>query len=474
MSKPAVVLITCDELRRDTLGCYGNQAIKTPNIDSLTQIGTRMDKFYTVSPWCLPARCSILTGKYPHRSGAYSNFRPCPLDTGIDNVFKGMKRGGYATSLFGKCHFAPVPYDQARSDATLPYDTFRDYYLSLGIDTLALQDDKNVSIWFYDDYSKELDKAGYLEECRRVNWLKKEHGTVYEFPAPAEWHPDAWVGRKAAEYLRMDKGDKPQFTWISFSGPHYPYDSPKEYLSRVDESKLFPMVMQEGELDDPGRIHSKSYHGGGNIDGTNTAPNRGCKYFSDDYWRRLRISYNANVALIDDMVGEILAAVKEHYGDNCLVIFTADHGEMLGNHGIWGKHNCGYEEVWGIPMLVKFPGQTQGAVSSAIANLNDIFPTCMTAAGLELPETDGKPLQVQLENGGMEYTFAEGEGYIAVTDGTRKYIHVEKPGEHYRELLDQTTDPHEFTNQLGKPEYDKTASLLREKVIDHFIQTVLP
>ncbi|MEA5014310.1 MAG: sulfatase-like hydrolase/transferase [Candidatus Limiplasma sp.] len=474
MKQPAVILITCDELRRDTLGCYGNQAIETPHIDQLAQTGIRMDNFYTVSPWCLPARCSILTGQYPQRSGAYSNFRPCPLDTGIDNVFKGMKRGGYATSLFGKCHFAPVPYDQARPDATLPYDSFRDYYLSLGIDTLALQDDKNVSMWFYDDYSKELDEAGYLEECRRVNWLKKEHATVYEFPAPAQWHPDAWVGRKAAEHIRSAPKDQPLFTWISFSGPHYPYDSPKEYLGRVDESKLFPRVMKPGELDDPGRIHHKSFHGGGNIDGTNNAPHKGCKYYSEEYWRRLRISYNANVALIDDMVGDILEAAHQQYGDNCLVIFTADHGEMLGNHGLWGKHNCGYEEVWKIPMLLRFPHQREQSVSASIANLNDIFPTVMQAAGLEAPNVDGKPLQTQLENGGMDYTFAEGEGYLAVTDGSMKYIHVEKPGEHYRELLDRRADPQEFDNQLGKAEYAPEASRLQEQLINHLMQTVLP
>lgn len=474
MNRPTIILITCDELRRDTLSCYGNKAIQTPHIDSLAAQGTQFQNFYTVSPWCLPARCSILTGKYPHRTGAYSNFRPCPLDTGIDNIFKGMKSGGYKTSLFGKCHFAPVPYDEARPDKTLPYDNFREYYLRLGIDHLALQDDKNVSIWFSDDYSKELAAAGYLEKCRNTNWDKENHAAVYEFPAPAEWHPDAWVGRKAAEYIRADQSDNPSFTWISFSGPHYPYDAPQEYIGRVDESKLHPMLLQDGELDAPTRIHHKSFHGGGNIDGCNNAPHKGCKYYTEDYWRRLRIRYNANVALIDDMVGQILAGAKERYGDNCLILFTADHGEMLGNHGIWGKHNCGYDEVWRIPMLAKFPGQQEGQATPVIANLNDVYPTCMKAAGLTPPNVDGIPLQEQMENGGMKYTFAEGEGYIAVTDGALKYIRVEKPGECYRELLDTLNDPHEFKNHIEKEEYVQEVIRLNEKIIDHFIATVLP
>ncbi len=78
----AIILITCDELKKDTLSCYGNRSITTGNIDRLKEMGTDFERAYTVSPWCLPARCSILTGLYPHNSGAYSNFRPCPLDKG--------------------------------------------------------------------------------------------------------------------------------------------------------------------------------------------------------------------------------------------------------------------------------------------------------------------------------------------------------------------------------------------------------
>ena len=162
MGRPAIVLITCDELNKDVLGYYGGQAIATPNIDRLAQNGTNYQSFYTVSPWCLPARCAFLTGLYPHNSGAYSNFRKCALDQGIPNLFYAMQDGGYHTSVFGKCHFAPVPYSETRPDKTLPYDTFKAYYESLGIDHLELEDDKQVSVWFYDNYSKELDKAGYL------------------------------------------------------------------------------------------------------------------------------------------------------------------------------------------------------------------------------------------------------------------------------------------------------------------------
>jgi arylsulfatase len=151
-ARPSILLITADELRKDALGCYGNKMITTPSLDALAGRSIVAERAYCVSPWCLPSRCAILTGLYPHHSGAYSNFRKCDLNKGIPNLFNVLKQHDYSTSLVGKCHFAPVPYGSVRSDVTLPYDQFRDYYLSLGIDHLDLQDDKQVSVWFYNDY----------------------------------------------------------------------------------------------------------------------------------------------------------------------------------------------------------------------------------------------------------------------------------------------------------------------------------
>jgi arylsulfatase A-like enzyme len=201
LGKPAIILITCDELRRDTLSFYGNRAISTPHLDKLAGSSYVYDECFTTSPWCLPARCSILTGLYPHNSGAYSNFRKCPLDGNVKNLFKELRSGAYQTALFGKCHFAPVPYNKTRSGISLPYDEFRDYYLSLGLDHLDLQDDKQVSVWFLDDYSKELDKAGYLANYRDNIWDKKLQ-KLFPFPGPVEWHPDAWMAASAFAFKR--------------------------------------------------------------------------------------------------------------------------------------------------------------------------------------------------------------------------------------------------------------------------------
>jgi len=182
--RPAIVLITCDELRADALSAYGGQAVGTPHLDALAAGGVRFRCAYTASPWCLPSRSSLITGRYPHNHGAYSNFRDRRLDRARPNLYNTLRAGGYRVAHAGKCHYAPVPYGATAPDRTLPYGAFRDYYRSLGIDDLDLQDDKQVSVWFYDDYARELDGAGHLAAYRAAVW-ERGNAKVFDFPAPA-------------------------------------------------------------------------------------------------------------------------------------------------------------------------------------------------------------------------------------------------------------------------------------------------
>ncbi|MBB6730862.1 sulfatase-like hydrolase/transferase [Cohnella zeiphila] len=476
MTRPHILLITTDELRKDALGCYGNEAVATPNLDRLAAQGILFDRAYSASPWCLPSRCALLTGQLPHNTGAYSNFRKCELSAGIPNLFTELKKTGYATSVHGKCHFAPVPYGETRPDVTLPYEAFRDYYVSLGIDHLDLQDDKQVSVWFYDDYAKELDAAGYLGAYRDATWDVKGNRKVFPFPGPEEWHPDSWVGRKAVEYLSDRDDGEPLFCWVSFSGPHYPFDPPQSYLSRVDMSKDKPRTLREGEFDDPRRIHHRSYHGDGRgvADGAGIAPDRACKNYSEAYWLELRRSYYANVALIDDQIGRILETARAKFGDDVLVIFTADHGEMLGNHGIWGKGDCAYEDVLNVPLLVQYPGERDGWTTDAKVQLTDIMETCLKTAGAESPpETDGIDFRENIARGGYEFVFSEGEGFASVSDGRWKYVHVAKMGQSFAELFDLESDPSEFHNVAELPEHAAVLASLRKQLTDLFMKKLL-
>ena len=473
-SKPHILLITADELRKDALSCYGNEAVRTPNLDRFAMEAIQFQKAYAASPWCLPSRCALLTGLYPHNSGAYSNFRKCELSTGVPNLFQMLKQGGYTTSVHGKCHFAPVPYNRTKPDVTLPYDEFRNYYLSLGIDHLDLQDDKQVSVWFYDDYAKELEAAGYLAAYRRDTWDRSK-AKVFPFPGPVEWHPDSWVGRKAVEFIERHPQDQPLFCWVSFSGPHYPFDPPQAYFDRVVMTKDKPRKMKAGEFDDERRIHHRSYHGDGRgiADGCGPAPNHAQKNYSEAYWHNLRKSYYANVALIDDQIGRVLDAFRRRFGNDALIIFTADHGEMLGNHGIWGKGDCGYEDVLNVPLLVQYPGERQHTTTDAKVMLTDMMATCLKAAGLPQIPTDGGDFKEVIERGGHRYVFSEGEGFVTVSDGELKYIHVSKPGRECCELFDLKNDPDEFDNVIDRSEYAQKLAELRHAINNLFIRKLL-
>jgi arylsulfatase A-like enzyme len=371
-----------------------------------------------------------------------------------------------------------VPYGETRPGVTLPYDEFHEYYVSLGIDHLDLQDDKQVSVWFYDDYSKELDAAGYLKAYRDATWDRSRQ-KVFAFPGPAEWHPDAWVGRKAVEYLERDEGQQPVFLWVSFSGPHYPFEPPTEYLDRVDLDKLGLGYYKEGELDDPHKIHYRSFHGPGNIDGASQAPDRACKNYPDAYWLRLRRHYLANVAQLDDKVGQLLEAIESRLGSNTLIVFTCDHGEMMGNHRLWGKHACAYEDVMHVPLFVRLPDQVQGQRSEALVSLVDVMPTALAVAGVDgppkdAPSTDGRDLRLSQEDGGYPVVFSEADGFIAATDGRFKYAHYTRDGEALSELYDMEADSHEFHDQARNPAYTGALARMRGAVIDHLIEHSLP
>ncbi|CAA9233969.1 MAG: Choline-sulfatase [uncultured Chloroflexi bacterium] len=488
--RPAIILITCDELRADALSCYGGRAVETPHLDRLAHEGVRFTRAYTASPWCLPSRASIITGLYPHNHRAYSNFRDCRLEPERPNLYNVLRGAGYRTAHAGKCHYAPVPYGETKADRTLPYEAFHDYYGSLGIDDLDLQDDKQVSVWFRDDYARELDEAGHLAAYRAAVW-DRSASKVFDFPAPAEWHPDAWVGRKAVERIRGHAADQPLFLWASFSGPHFPFDAPAEYHARVRDEHVGTGVYREGEFDDPRRIHHTSYHGGGGIEGAGSAPERACKNYSDDYWQRLRRTYFANVALIDDQVGEVLRAVEEQFGDNALVLFTTDHGEMLGNHRLWGKNNCAYEDVWNVPLLARYPAASPPAAAAGTEQpvpgaalhgtsvdsrvmLTDLAPTCLRAAGVEgaMP-TDGLPLEEQATRGGRAFVFAEGEQFLVVGDGHTTYVTAHRRGEALRELFDLDADPHQFENMIDRPEYAARRLRLHEAAEQLFTGALL-
>jgi len=474
-SKPDIVLIQADQLHKNALGCYGNDAIETPNIDSIAEGGLQFDNAYTTSPWCLPARASLATGLYPRNNGTFTNYAGWDgrMDPELPNVYGMLKSAGYTTSHIGKIHYAPMPFDKQDPGEMSGYDEYREYYGTLGIDNLVIQDDKNVSMWCYDDYSTALETAGYLEAYREKYW-DDGNDHVFQFPGPAEWHPDSWVGSQAVDNLKATDPETPSFTWISFSGPHWPFDPPAEYLDRVNERRMDPRTTAASEYENPNKIHYSSYHGSTpvrRIDANSVTD--ATKDYSEEYWQTLRKYYLANVALIDDMVGEILRTVESSLEGDVLVAFVSDHGEMLGNHSLWGKHNCGYEDVLNIPLAIDGPGVESDRLS-AMTMLTDITATCVAAAGAKFSNLDGVDLLDENADLGREYIVSEGGGFTAFTDGRHKYVHLQQGGRSFAELFDLESDPDELNNVIESEAYAPAVSQIRNVLLETYMESAIP
>ncbi len=457
MATPTVLLITMDELNREALSCYGAVSHETPNLDALAADGLTFDNAYTPSALCLPARCSLATGMLPHQTRSYCNGVGRSLDLDLPNIFNHFRDNGYRTSVHGKCHFVPVPYGQISKEITQEWEPIRHYYMALGMDHLDLQDDTQVSAWFYDDYAKDLEAQGIQGVFRyNCHHAKAEDGVdlpgTFPFPGPGQWHPDAWVGRKAVEYIDDYPTDQPGMVWVSFPGPHYPVNTLDEYLAKVDIDKIPDPPTREGEWDDDRKYHRQVSEdgsaGGGRADGDGYAPNQEQQRYTADYWKRFRQAYFANVVLIDEWIGKIVASAKERWGDDLVVVFTADHGDMLGAHGFWGKNNCAYDQVWKVPLVLasNAPGVDlpAGQRSEAMVQTTDVLPTLLNIADLPPVECDGEDLRDLAATGGREVVVSQQSNFLAVCDGKAKYVRCNG----FEELYDVAADPENFENLI--------------------------
>lgn len=474
MTRPSILFITTDEQHLDTV-YRRDMPYQLPGLHGLMAQSDVYENAYSASPVCLPARCSWMNGLMPHRSGCISNNFGASLPLNDANLFTHLKAQGYTSSMHGKCHFVPCPYPAVRPYLTQEYEHYIHYYKSLGMDHLDLQDDKNISLWYYDDYAKDMEKAGLLKEYRRRFMRDRQAGELPEFPAAKEMHPDSWTGRKALSYLDSCDGRQPHFMWVSFSGPHYPMDAPSEYYERIDMSKDILRRFQPGEWDDETKHNRHGFWGTGqSTEGTGNAPGGAQKNYTEAYWQLWRKKYYANIVQIDDYIQQIIQKAERIFGDNLLIVFTADHGDMMGNHSLWGKNSAVYDDVLRIPLIVRQPGQRcRRDLSETVSSL-DVFPTLLQYGGCQVPESvDGRPLKEVVHAGGRDVIISCCEGRVAIIKKGIKLVvnamgfEMGKPTSIYHELYDLRIDPHEYANRYNDPAYaehrEELEMLLRDE-----------
>ncbi len=376
-TQPNIVFVFSDQQRYDTLACYGNEWIRTPNLNALADGSFVFERAYVAQPVCTPARSTIVTGLYPHAAGPIVNKMTLPPDT---LSVAEMAPEEYHTGWFGKWHLGDDVIRQhgfdewiSAEDGHRPEYTRREYRTQMS------------------DYHRHLVENGFEPD------LEMDDGVMMFSPMararlPAEFQMASFLAGRATDFIDRNSGD-PFMLYVSTFEPHPPYHGPYDDLYDPDSLPVGPTFLKTPE---GGSLHNTvraryctQYLGQPDADidpymRSNAA--RGHDLTSEAGWRRLRAQYFANITLVDDMVGAIVDALERNgVADNTVIVFTSEHGEMAGDHGMLEKRSM-YEESARVPLLMRVPwlSPEQTMLSGAVGHI-DLVPTMLDFMGAEAP-----------------------------------------------------------------------------------------
>ena len=365
MKAPNILWICSDQQRWDTLGCCGNPFVRTPNLDRLAGQGTFFERAYCQNPVCTPSRASFLTGRYPRTTRCRQNGQDIPEDE--VPVTRILAENGYICGLSGKLHLSACQPRACRGGERRIRDGYEEFFWS---------------------HHPTDDWPGYNLYAA---WLH-QHGRSYESTPhpdsrwvqvgpPEPWHHSTWCADRAIDFVRRRRRDgKPWLFSVNMFDPHHPFDPPEAYLERyaavLDQVPL--PNYEEGELDRKPPLqrvdHAGAYGGKAGFP---------FPKMTDLDHRLIRAAYWAMCDLIDAQVGRIVDALDEtDQADNTLIIFGSDHGEMLGDHGIYLKGPYFYEPAIHVPLIAAWPDRIRAQHCSGLVELADLAPTLLDAAGL--------------------------------------------------------------------------------------------
>lgn len=445
MNTPNILWICSDQQRWDTLGCHGNTYVKTPNLDRLATGGTTFDHCYSQSPVCTPSRACFLTGRYPRTTRTRQNGQEIPEDEVL--VTKMLADAGYACGLSGKLHLSACNPSWCKEGERRIDDGYEAFHWS----------HHSGGGWDTNEYHLWLKEKGHAferqphPECQYIN-----------LGPPEELHQTTWCVEKAIDFMKAKQG-KPWLFSVNMFDPHATFDAPREYLERyMDILNDIPLPNYvEGELENKSRYqqidHTGPYGGGGG------AAHYDAK--TDKDHRMIRASYWAMCDLIDSQVGRMLDALEQSgQRENTIVIYTSDHGEMLGDHGIYMKGPYFYEPAVRVPLIISWPGHVRAQRSGALVELTDIAQTLLDALGMvHHPGMQGRSLWPLLTGESDASThrddvYCEYYNAMAWHKGVlphltmvrdERYKIVVDHGSSSGELYDLKEDPNETHNRWG-------------------------
>ena len=454
-SEPHILLIMPDQLRADYLGVSGHPAIRTPHIDRLAEEGVRFTHAFTTSPLCCPMRHSLARGLYPHNSHCWMG--PDVMQAGEDTYMKRMQEAGCRTGMIGKVHFRwedggvdLKPYDGVLR--SLGYDDVFNTggsWSNTGTDTIFVDYLKQQGL--------EKTRSDYYRRLEAMPDAQRRY-LAEASPLPKEHVLDSFIGRTAVEYIDSYDDARPSCLFVGFQGPHEPWDPPEPYASRYDPDDM-PDPIEELPFGEWLPEHSRKYH-------------RYAQYFQPDdphKIKEVRANYCGKISLIDDWVGEILAAYeRKGWLGNTVVILLSDHGDALGDHNRISK-SMFFESMVRVPLIVRFPaGQHAGQVVDALVETIDLYPTLLDLGGCERPRyNDGLSL-LPLIRGEVPAPRDDVLGEVHAQSMIRtqdwKLVLDNHSGESLQ-LFDLRVDPDEQKNLIGHPDYRDEEIQMRDRLL---------
>ncbi|HAU39076.1 MAG TPA: hypothetical protein DCX07_15355 [Phycisphaerales bacterium] len=370
---PNLLFLYTDEQRADTLGAYGNGVIQTPNLDRLASQSTLFERTYVTQPVCTPSRSSLLTGLYPHQNGCTANNVPLPAE--VPCLPEMLPPGRYAAAHHGKWHLGDEIWAQHGFDHWRAIEDGYAEYFSAGRDADARS-----------SYHHWLISRGMRPE-------KRDRFSRYEAARfPEELSKAAYLAETAGEFIRSHRG-RPWVLFVNFLQPHMPFFGPRDGQYDPADIPLPANFDDAPTADQPlkTRAFARAYRELGHS---------GLPLRTTDDWRRMIANYYGLVSLVDTHVGRILDALDETgQSDETVVVYTSDHGDMMGSHRLLAKCVL-FEEALRVPLLVRLPGQRRARRVAAPVGHVDLAPTLTDLLGGDAPaDLPGESLRGVLEGG---------------------------------------------------------------------------
>ncbi len=482
MAQPNLLFVYTDQQRADTLSAYGNDSIQMPSLNKLAEESVVFEQAYVTQPVCQPSRATLLTGLYPHAAGCLTGDLFNRLESVTSCLPELVENGEYVCGHHGKWHLGDDVFAQHGFD-----------------DWISIEDHEHRQF-----YSEGRDS---FQPCTHHQYLldqgfEPDHMAEDGFRAftsgfcarlPEEYGKPAFLARHASQFIRENK-DRPFILFVSIVEPHQPYFGPRDNQYDPAQVTLPPNFASVPTEEQPLKIRVL-YH-------LYRERGFGVPLKTERDWRQMTAKYWGNCSLVDTHVGTILDTMEEcGLGDNTIVVFTSDHGEMMGSHGLRGK-GLMFEEAVRVPLMIRLPGQkTSKRVKGPVSHI-DLMPTLLDLMGQPVPDhLQGRSLQPLLQQNGTpthdQDVFIEWEGplpcelpealrgivseadmrasfddpvrTIVTPDGWK--FNCSPLGEH--ELYNLEEDPIEVRNLASDPQYrslirDLTARIRRwqEEVAD--------